>query len=170
VSYSLSETALKYLLIIVAALGTLGWPAPGKAGWFGPSDYDECILESMKGVTSDDAASHIARSCRRKFPPSANQEIASRPLLKEEKEKLTIIGEWSKHLHGYWYVQVHNGNQDVTISRMEIKISSPVGENFQENVYRAHATIKPNTKGSFLFDVLTPNSGFKWYVVDVRGY
>lgn len=34
----------------------------------GPSNYDECILESMKGVESDLAARLIAHSCGEKFP------------------------------------------------------------------------------------------------------
>ena len=37
------------------------------AGWFGPSNYDECILESMKGVTSNVAARLVESSCREKF-------------------------------------------------------------------------------------------------------
>ena len=32
------------------------------------SDYDECILENLKGVTSDEAAKLIYKSCRNKFP------------------------------------------------------------------------------------------------------
>ena len=29
-------------------------PIPAMGGWFGPSNYEECILKSMKGVTSDE--------------------------------------------------------------------------------------------------------------------
>ena len=35
---------------------------------FGPKDYNECILENMKGVTSDTAATLVNKSCREKFP------------------------------------------------------------------------------------------------------
>jgi len=38
------------------------------AGLLGPSDFDECILDNMKGVNSDAAAKLIARSCAKKFP------------------------------------------------------------------------------------------------------
>lgn len=34
------------------------------------SSYDECILESLKGVSSDVAANAIIASCRNKFPES----------------------------------------------------------------------------------------------------
>jgi hypothetical protein len=33
----------------------------------GPSNFDECILENMKGVTSRDAAGAIYSSCRNLF-------------------------------------------------------------------------------------------------------
>lgn len=36
---------------------------------FGPKSYDDCIIQNMKGVTSDYAASQISRACRSKFPP-----------------------------------------------------------------------------------------------------
>jgi hypothetical protein len=35
---------------------------------FGPNNYEECILENMKGVTSDQAAHAIRNACREKFP------------------------------------------------------------------------------------------------------
>jgi hypothetical protein len=35
------------------------------------SSYDECILESLKGVSSDVAANAIIESCRRTFPDAA---------------------------------------------------------------------------------------------------
>jgi hypothetical protein len=43
-------------------------PVESFAGWFGPSNFDECILQNMKGVTSDVAAGQIVRVCRHKFP------------------------------------------------------------------------------------------------------
>lgn len=41
---------------------------PSLAGLFGPDNYEECILEEMKGVTSDVAANAIKRACRKEFP------------------------------------------------------------------------------------------------------
>ena len=39
----------------------------GHAGLFGPSNYDECILENTKGIASDDAANLVRQACRDKF-------------------------------------------------------------------------------------------------------
>lgn len=38
------------------------------SGLFGPSNYEECVLENMKGVVSDQAARQIAHACYEKFP------------------------------------------------------------------------------------------------------
>ena len=38
------------------------------AGLLGPPDFDECILDNMKGVNSDAATKLIARSHAKKFP------------------------------------------------------------------------------------------------------
>ncbi len=37
-------------------------------GWFGPSNYFECILDKMPGVKNDTAANAVIRLCRNKFP------------------------------------------------------------------------------------------------------
>jgi len=63
------------------------------AGWFGPSNYDECLLDNMKGVASNTAAVAIAQACRSKFPlppppppkPKSAEELAKE---KEENERL----------------------------------------------------------------------------------
>ncbi len=35
---------------------------------FGPKNFDDCIIENMKGITSDAAAGSIRMACRQKFP------------------------------------------------------------------------------------------------------
>jgi hypothetical protein len=59
---------LKYLLAI---LGVLVVHCTAYAEEPGFSSYDECILESLKGVSSDVAASAIIASCRSTFPETA---------------------------------------------------------------------------------------------------
>lgn len=57
------------LLVLVALM----FPGVGHAV---PSNYDECILESMKGVSSDIAAQAIISSCRNLYPEQ--KEVAAR--------------------------------------------------------------------------------------------
>jgi hypothetical protein len=53
-------------------LAVFMFPGVGQAA---PSNYDECILESMKGVSSDIAAQAIITSCRNLYPEQ--QEVAA---------------------------------------------------------------------------------------------
>lgn len=48
--------------ICLCAMGT------SHAGWFGPNNYDDCILENMKGVTQIQAIHAVTSACRSKFP------------------------------------------------------------------------------------------------------
>ncbi len=48
---------------------------------FGPNNYDDCIIQNMKGVTSDTAAVSIRLSCLQKFPDkltTTNQKETTR--------------------------------------------------------------------------------------------
>jgi hypothetical protein len=51
-------------LTIAVLLGSVG---VSSAGLFGPSNYDECVLDRMQGVQSDLAARVIIAACSSKF-------------------------------------------------------------------------------------------------------
>lgn len=55
------------------------WISPVYAGLFGPSNYEECVLENMKGIQSNTAAGAVMQACRKKFPvaPAPTSESAS---------------------------------------------------------------------------------------------
>ncbi len=67
----------RWLAVFVVLVA--GCPAAGISGWFGPSDYDECILENMQGVESDMAARYVHVACRRMFPEEKKEEEKSAP-------------------------------------------------------------------------------------------
>jgi hypothetical protein len=105
-------------LVSVTCLSTLV-TRPSNADWFGPDDYDECILESMKGVTSDVAAKAIIRACRKKFPSDAPTKPVER-LPAEVVQRLTgQLGIQSGYLSGKMY----NGNEDWTITEVTVVIA-----------------------------------------------
>ena len=56
----------KILTTIILLLSVL--PSVGTAQIFGPSNYEDCIIEGMQGVASDVAAVEIRRACDKKFP------------------------------------------------------------------------------------------------------
>ena len=48
------------------------------AGIFGPNNYDECILENMKGTQTEHAALLVANSCASKFKKKDNLTLKER--------------------------------------------------------------------------------------------
>jgi hypothetical protein len=60
----LSRTRILGLSVLLLLVSTAaGWT------WLSrPGDYDECILQNMKGATVSEAAWAIQKSCRAKFP------------------------------------------------------------------------------------------------------
>jgi len=65
-------------MLLLFSLALLMLTAPARADVSEFSSYDECILESLKGVSSDVAANAIIASCRNKFP-TASTAPASEP-------------------------------------------------------------------------------------------
>ena len=60
----------------LAVLG-FGVALAANAQWWNPlatKTLDECILQNMKGVTSNDAATLVAQACARQFPPTESAE------------------------------------------------------------------------------------------------
>lgn len=58
---------MRTLLIVAGLMISL----PAYAGWFGPSNYEECVLNKMKGQKAD--IEDTARdACRIKFPCPAD--------------------------------------------------------------------------------------------------
>ena len=71
------------LILVTTAL--LSGPALADVSEF--SSYDECILESLKGVSSDFAANAIIASCRSTFPETTPQAAeAAEPAPEPEQE------------------------------------------------------------------------------------
>ena len=107
--------------IVVAVI--IGFSAPAQAALFGPENYDECILESMKGVTSNVAASAIMKACRSKFPAAAPAaEIMPPDALRRIAANVTINGT---KLSG----TVQNGNSTWTVTSLTFALIPKAKEN-----------------------------------------
>ena len=53
------------IFILSLALNSWGYAS---AGWFGPNNYWECILDNMKNVQSDTIAKEVTSSCKADHP------------------------------------------------------------------------------------------------------
>lgn len=59
---------MRRLSLLLVCVSVVAQTQIVKAELFGPATFEDCILENMKGVTSDFAARAIQSACREKFP------------------------------------------------------------------------------------------------------
>jgi hypothetical protein len=62
--------------VFMSLLMMFGCSLPAVAGLFGPSNYEECVLENMKGIQSNTAAGAVMQACRKKFPQKIESNTA----------------------------------------------------------------------------------------------
>jgi hypothetical protein len=88
----------------------------------GPQNYNDCILENMRGVTSDVAATAVRRACNAKHirhrtePPKS--ECGTRPMKASELAKLQISARVSYEDLRF---SVYNGN-NTSVEKMSVRI------------------------------------------------
>jgi hypothetical protein len=104
--------------VVIAIIGQNYYSRQAQAGLFGPSSYDECILENMKGVTSNLAVGTIISACKKKFPTveTACKDFDLNPT---QLNNLKGTGRFSGDS---FYVDVYNGNSDIAIGEIKINI------------------------------------------------
>ena len=101
---------------------------PAMGGWFGPSNYEECILKNMKGVTSDKAVLEIRKACRAKFPKKPIKKPKLRDVPKKVLEDITGDAWFEDKAHTdapciyNFYARLHNDNAKWTITEVKIRI------------------------------------------------
>ena len=67
-------------------------PLGAVAGLFGPANYDDCILENMKGIADRAAAGAVMAACARRFPetsPAAGAAAQEALAASRQKAKVT---------------------------------------------------------------------------------
>ena len=101
---------------LLVLFGLLCW---GSAAHAAPRNFDDCILESMKGVTSDIAAVMITKSCRSKFPEPGPLPVAVLPRLAIDDNVA-----WTAILRDAWPLTgtVNNKTQDWLITSLTILV------------------------------------------------
>lgn len=130
------------------------------AGWFGPSNYEECILDKMKDAKNNYAAAAIAGACGKKFPPPKVKPVSQLPEMRslpsdavdrirlacKERERIesntgskTITQymkeyerEFSEHPDEI-KCTIHNGNSTWSVSSVVIRIRQYGSVNHYDN-------------------------------------
>lgn len=155
----------------VSVLGAfLFFPMVATAGWFGATTYDECVLESMKGVTSDAAAGAINRACRAKYPvkgPSDSEVSAN---------VVSQLDGRAGYSYGYFKGAIYNGNKDWTITQLTVVLTPKAKDKSPDQSrhakeYNINVTIPPLMNVEFIESVVSDGSNeFDWHISSARGY
>lgn len=140
------------------------------AGLFSASTYDDCIIDSMKGVTSDVAAKAIKESCKKKFPAPEDMPLASNTLTQKEIGKLRMECNFLTHsMPNTFGCHAYNGNPDFIITEITIGFSKAGEKQAGEHLYVAKVNVLPLTTSFASFDTLGVPQGYNYYVQSVRG-
>ena len=131
------------------------------------SSYDECILKHMEGVNSDQAAKLIHNSCRSKFKGTNLPD--SSILTNEQTSK--ISGKAGPGFQANYFTgDIYNGNQEVTITSIELAIYSKGGDFDEIKNYNATAYIPPLSTGTIGFSFIPVSGKIKWHIIRAKGF
>jgi hypothetical protein len=141
----------------------------------GPANYEDCILESMKGVSSDDAARLIREACRDKFPvgygatPLSKKELKhiefgtghfSRATSKTENSSESASDAEKKPVYARMEVTARNTSDNLTITSLTIELNGGSIPTLRE--FTVDTNIKPRESGVIVFDISPPQEVLGW--------
>jgi len=154
--------SLKYFYLIMLSLLLT---SPAQAGMFGPSNYDECITESMKGVTSNIAARAIINSCRKRFPKTKRKLPPSKRL--SILQRMNIQGRVGLSYGSYYAGNLYNGNSDFTITEISVSVTTKIDGKEVTRIYLCKVHVTPLTSASFGFDILKgdKDADYSWGII-----
>ena len=168
-----AETMMLRKMPILLASLVLLCPGLGHGDTADPSNYDECIIDAMRGVSSDVAASAIIESCRNLFPQTEQEAApsgtaAARSLTADELGRLKAR---AKVFGSTYRVTIENGNPNLTLTEVTIAVwdDSDLGATRQE--YSEAVQIEPLASAMVKYTVhyRGDETGWNWKVVAASG-
>jgi hypothetical protein len=169
----------------VFALAFLLGPGQGLADEVRPSTYDECILETLKGVSSDVAANAIIESCRNQFPAQVEvapvqEEVVAEPEPVETEQAVVAAGT-SRNLTAEeldkldatafivldsYRITFRNNNEHLTVTEVTIAVEDKSGPDGLRT-YSERVQIAPLTSGTAKYKVSVESNGFELDTISV---
>lgn len=135
-----------------------------------PGGYDQCVQESMKGITSDRAATIAMRACREESPEG---KLTEADLPADAFSKLVIHAGFG---YGAFSGSIYNGNGDYTVTQVTVLIApmepgKGTGASVSGKEYNIGLTVQPLSKGALSMPIPSDNTlEYSWKVVKARGY
>lgn len=157
-----SATVISILLTVFALAGCDQFSQP--------QNFDDCILKHMDGVTSDKAALLITRSCRKKFPKGSAERKRARDL--SFLELVNLTGRAGLDYGSYYSGSIYNGNKNITITSVTIRITGKSGKKSNTREYTDEVSIPPLSTADFGMNIIRGDKGtdYSWGIVSARGY
>ena len=150
-----------------------------------PSNYDECIIDALRGVSSDVAARAIIDSCQKLYPEPERESVpqalpapatapppldtaAARALTADE---LARLGAKAKVFGASYRVTVNNGNPNLTLTEVTIAVWDDTDLGATREEYSEVVQIAPQTSAMVKYTVhyRGDETGWNWGVVAARG-
>jgi hypothetical protein len=91
----------------------------------GGSSYEDCILQNMRGVTSDQAAAQIARACRNRSESQGPSQPPSVDVMREFPNLRGMITEGAAYQDADMFFFINHQNENILITSIRIKFTPP---------------------------------------------
>ncbi|MDQ3185040.1 MAG: hypothetical protein M3Q16_00955 [Pseudomonadota bacterium] len=134
------------------------------------ADYDQCVLESVKGVTSLRATDAAIRGCREK---SRIPELSDIVLPPYALGKLVVQAGFG---YGIFSGTIYNGNNEYAITQITILLTPATAERPDETLagsreYNIDLLVQPFNRAALSMPILSDNTlEYLWEVTKARGY
>ena len=109
---------------------------------FGYKNSDECILDKMKGTTSDIAAKLIYQACA-KYDEIDESSCSKKIVIPN------ITGNGAPDGYGHFSATIYNGSDIYTITKIDLRISGKRDKTDFNRVLQSNVSIRPLSNGSF---------------------
>ncbi|OIR01665.1 hypothetical protein GALL_161670 [mine drainage metagenome] len=164
------------LRIVISGLALLLLSFASHAGCSAASNYNDCIIDAMKGVKSNVAAMAISDACRAKFRKKI--VVAAVP----QQVLAGLVGALGNGgVAGQLAGTVYNGNSDWAITNITVSVTAKAGKSAEARQYQIKILntnsvddgrgAMPQTNGLFHFQPnIDLSSGYDWKIVGAEGY
>lgn len=137
-----------------------------------PRTYEDCVLKAMDGSgKSDVAARMIAAACREKFPYRGADSHAADEVELSALQLLGLTGRAGLSFGKTYSGSIYNGNKDVTVTQVEISITTSVDGEEVTRTYLDEVNIPPLSTSDFSFDIIVGDTGadYSWGITGALG-
>ena len=136
---------------------------------FGPRSLEDCILENMKGVTSDDAALQIRVACMKKFPVDKPKKCTMREMTAGEANNVKGNASISDYRSPYFLGSFYNGNNVATVDEIIVIFRADNIKPPQEyKLYLSYPIAPKSSKDAGTSVQIAPSKNFEWNISSLK--